>query len=215
MSEVNNALIPFTSEHVDTDSWDSVLFSLGNIGIKLRIEASALPQCLSVFITPLTLESEEWTTHHQHTRELILPVHPQEPLLQFARQPFDHVQWGKKYVKLFWKREVMKVEIRNINNTYHLFFKKMYWDGKDVDPMTQCRKTFATTEKDHDYSMNLSVAMTKDEYVEFEESQQDLDEIRKLIPSPEGDSDGSKRKENVNKILGYLGLQLKEDLTVK
>lgn len=212
MSEVNNALIPFTSERIDNDSWDSVMFSLGNIGLKLRVEASALPQCLSVFITPLTLEGEDWSTHHQHSKELILPVHPQEPLLQFARQPFDHVQWGRKYVKLFWRREVLKIEIKNINNTYHLFFKKMYWDGADVDHSTQCRKTFSTTEKEYDYSMNLSVAMTKDEYVEFEESQQDLDEIRKLIPVSEKTIDTSKKKENINKVLGYIGLQLKEEV---
>ena len=209
---MKNELIPFhMSSSNNEQRYDIFQFSMGNLGLQTRIEAGLVENCLSVFVTPMTLspysteQHPDWHIHYHHTRELILPVSPVEPLLQFARLPFDHIQWGKGYVKLFWQREVLQVTCKKVFDSYELLFKKLYWDGETYNWRDGTRRTESPSDSEYDYSLNLSNALTREKYFEMLE-QHKLEDQKSL-------EDFYKKQENkkkVNKVLGYIGLQLKD-----
>lgn len=209
---MKNELIPFNINSRQQERYDIFQFSLGNLGLQTRIEAGLVEDCLSVFVTPMTLspysteQHPDWHIHYEHTQELILPVTTTEPLLQYAKLPFDHIQWGRGYVKLFWQREVLQVSCKKVPDTYELTFKKLHWDGETYNWRDGTRKTLPLSSNEYDYSLNLSTALTRDKYLNYVEQLKLEDKL-----TMEEYVKAQEKKKKVNKVLGYIGLQLKEE----
>lgn len=209
--EVKYELIPFYNSQNNTVHPDVFHFSIGNIGMQIRIQSGLIENCLSIFVSPVVLSpystphNPEWIENVEQMRELLLPLPTDEPLLEYAKLPYDHIQWGKDNVKLFWQREVLQVSSRKVGKHFELQFKKLFWDGKKFNIRDGTRKTYSIKESEYDYSLNLSNALTKDKYLELVEDNnlEDKNSYNSFIRKEH-------KKEKANKLLSYVGLKLKD-----
>lgn len=203
-------LIP-TIQSNQTDRLDVFYFTIGNIGFKIRLEAGLFERCLSVFIQPVALAPHStpknpiWLDVGDN-REFLLPMPTHETLLQYAKNPFDHIQWGVNSVKLFWQRDVLQISTIKTENSFILKFKKMYWDGASQVAETGIRKVYSVNEsKEEDYSINIANGLTRENFdLLIERNQLIEDEEYNRFMKKE------KQKERVNKLLNHIGLQVRE-----
>lgn len=211
---MSHELIPFhinSQNEGETVERNITHFSLGNIGIRFSIGRSAIYEnCLLLKVTPMALIHDQfgekvWIESQEKKQEYVLPVSPDEPLLLFTQTQYDHMQWSNKYIKLFWNREVLKINCVKSENGVMIYFKKLYWDGRSVTESNNARKTYALSEKDYDYSLSLANGLNEKEYGEFLQ-----EEALRQIKFDEKDRRKEEVRESVNKVLKVVGLQLRE-----
>lgn len=204
-------LTPTLVRNINHDFSDFFHFTIGNVGFKIRLESGLMKRCLSVFIQPIVISPNSepnnpiWMNVGS-MKEFLIPVHTSEPLLQYAKYPFDHIQWGKNGVKLFWQREVIQISSFKTESSFELNFKKLFWDGISLNPETGVRRTQEYELKEGmEYSLNITNGLTRENYQQWiEENNLESDESFNSFVRKE------KTKLKVNKLLGHIGLQLKE-----
>lgn len=206
---MKHELIPFYN---NKSSYPDVFhFSIGNIGLEVRVQSGLVDNCLSVFVTPVilspysTIQYPDWIANEEQRRELILPLPTDEPLLEYAKIPYDHIQWGKDNVKLFWHREVLQISSNKIGKNFELRFKKLYWDGKKINVRDGTRTIYSMKDTLYDYSLSLTNALTRDKYEQLliENEVSDKESYNAFVKKEQ-------QKDKANKMLGYFGLKLKD-----